>query len=178
MLEIRKIKPGNKKAFKRLYIQSFPDSERKPYLLMKYWEFQGKMELFEISENDEFCGIFITVICNDLVLIDYLAVKPELRGRGIGSKVLRLAREMYKGKRLFLEIESTKKPCSDIESRLKRKRFYLKNQLVSADFSVNLFGVEMEILYFERKITFDDYMTLYKYMAGKLLKLRISLIDE
>lgn len=178
MLEIRKIKPGNKKAFKKLYMQSFPDSERKPYILMKYWEFQGKMELFEISENNKFCGIFITVICNDLVLIDYLAVKPELRGKGIGSKTLMLAREIYKGKSLFLEIESTKKPYPDMESRLKRKRFYLKNGLISSDFSVNLFGVEMEILCFERKITFDDYMTLYKYMAGRLLKLRISLINE
>ena len=177
MIEIRKIKSENRKAFKELYYKSFPESERKPYWLMKYWELQGKMELFEISGNDGFCGLFITVICKDLVLVDYLAVTPERRGKGIGSEVLRLAREMYRGKSIFLEIETTQKPCPDLENRLKRKSFYLKNGLIASDFSVDLFGVEMEILCFDRKISFDEYMKLYKHMAGRLLKLKISLME-
>ena len=145
---------------------------------MKYWEHQGKMQLFEISENNALCGLFITVIYDDLVLIDYLAVRQDLRGKGIGSEALKLARKMYEGKCLFLEIESTKKPCPDIDSRQKRKNFYLKNGLSDSGFSVNLFGVEMEILCFERKITFDKYLSLYRYMAGKILKPKITLIED
>lgn len=177
MLEIKSINPEHKKAFKALYRSSFPDSERKPYYLMKYWQMCGKMELYELSDGDKFCGLFITVICGELVLVDYLAVCPEMRGRGVGSKALELAREKYRGKRLFLEIETTEKACEDLELRLKRKNFYLKNGLSPCGFSVNLFGVEMEILAFDKKITYDEYMKLYRYMAGRLLKLKIELIN-
>lgn len=177
MLEIKSVQPENKKAFKSLYKSSFPDSERKPYYLMKYWQRCGKMELYELSDGEEFCGLFITVICDELVLVDYLAVCPELRSKGIGSQAIELARNKYKGKKIFLEIETTEKQCDDLEVRLKRKKFYLNNGLSSCGFSVNLFGVEMEILAFEEKITYNEYMKLYRHMAGKLLKLKISLAE-
>ena len=177
MLEIKSVQPKNKKAFKALYNASFPNSERKPYYLMKYWQHCGKMELYELSDGNDFCGLFITVICDELVLIDYLAVCSELRGRGVGSKALELAREKYKDKRLFLEIETTEKPCEDLDIRKKRKQFYLKNGLSPCGFSVNLFGVEMEILAFDEAITYDEYMKLYRHMAGNLLKLKIELIN-
>lgn len=177
MLEIKPVQPQNKKAFKALYNNSFPNSERKPYYLMKYWQRCGKMELYELSDGGVFCGLFITVICDELVLVDYLAVCPEMRNRGVGSRTLELAREKYKGKRLFLEIETTEKACEDLEIRKKRKNFYLKNGLTSCGFSVDLFGVEMEILAFDKRITFDEYMKLYRHMAGKILKLKIELAD-
>jgi len=177
MLEIKSVQPQNEKAFKYLYNNSFPKSERKPYYLMKYWQNCGKMELYELSDGDTFCGLFITVICDELVLVDYLAVCPEFRSKGVGSAALKLAREKYSEKRLFLEIETTEKDCEDLETRKRRKDFYIKNGLSPCGFSVNLFGVEMEILAFDKKITFDEYMKLYRHMAGKILKLKIELVD-
>lgn len=177
MLEIKAVQFKNIKAFKNLYKSGFPDNERKPYYLMKYWQSCGKMELYEISDNGQFCGLVITVICDNLVLVDYLAVCPELRGRGIGSNALVLTREKYKDKKLFLEIETTANPCDDLETRKKRKRFYMNNGFLPCGFSVDLFGVEMEIMSFGERIIFDEYMKLYHHMAGKILKLKIKLVD-
>ena len=104
MLELRKLKRNNITKFKKLYKDSFPENERKPYWLMIYLKYKGKMELFELSEDGVFCGLFVTVVCGELVLVDYLAVCSEFRGGGIGSKAIRLAREKYFGRKIFLEI--------------------------------------------------------------------------
>ena len=174
MLEIRKLTIKNTRKFRKLYKESFPDSERKPYYLMLYLKHKGKMELYELSDNDVFCGLFVTVVCGELVLVDYLAVSPELQGRGIGSETINIARNMYFGKKLFLEIESTLKPCDDLDNRLKRKRFYIKNGLTPCDFVVELFGVEMEVMSFGEKVDFDEYIKLYSEMAGRIIKLKLK----
>lgn len=177
MPEIRELQFKNIRKFKKLYKESFPDSERKPYYLMQYLKHKGIMELFELSDNGVFCGLFVTVVCGELVLVDYLAVSPELQGRGIGSAAIGLARKKYSGKKLFLEIESTLKPCEDLENRLRRKNFYIKNGLTPCDFAVDLFGVEMEILTFGEKVDYDEYLQLYREMAGKIIKLKIKRIE-
>ena len=174
MIEIRRVQRKNTAKFKELYKSSFPDSERKPYLLMKYWQYQKKMELYEISDNGQFCGLFIIVVYKDIVLIDYLAVLPQLRGGGVGSKALEYARKMFDGKRIILEIETTKKPCEDLSQRIKRKNFYLKNGLTECGISVNLFGVEMELLKFNENVSFEEYLGMYRHMAGRLIKVKIS----
>jgi len=178
MKEIQKLQRKNTKEFKRLYYSSFPDSERKPYLLMKYWQYRKKMELYEISDNGEFCGLFVTVVYKDIILIDYLATLPGLRGKGIGSEALKLARKMFECKRIILEIETTKKPCDDLNNRIKRKSFYTKNGLTECDFDVDLFGVEMEVLKFDKNVSFEEYLEMYRHMAGRLIKVRISKVKQ
>lgn len=45
--------------------------------------------------------------------------------------------------------------------RLRRKAFYLRNGMVPMGFLVDLFGVEMEVLTFGSRITFEQYHSIY-----------------
>lgn len=173
-MKLTKIKPEHKKLAKSLYLSAFPVSERKPFSLMSIWEKAGKMELMELCENDSFCGLVFTVLCSDLVLIDYLAVDAKLRGQGIGTKAIELIRSRYVGKRVFLEIESTFSPSGDTEQKFARKKFYMRNGLTECDFCVKLFGVDMEVLTFGEPVTFDEYLHLYEYLASNYIKGKIK----
>lgn len=173
-MEIKSVEKKNLKALEMLYLKSFPQSERKPFNLIKIWQKSGKMEILEISDQNSFCGLVITVLCEDLVLIDYLAISSELQGKGVGSAAIELIRKRYSGKRIFLEIETTLKNCADLENRLRRKHFYLKNGLTECGFSVYLFGVEMEILTFNSPITYDEYIKVYRHLAGNFIANRIN----
>lgn len=173
-MKIKKPTKKQLKLLKKLYLSSFPKYERKPFALMQLWEKLGKMEILCIGSDTDFGGLVITVLYRDLVLIDYFAVCEEIRGTGIGSQAIDLIRERYKGKRIFLEIESTLKPCKDLSIRKRRKSFYLRNGLTECGISVMLFGVEMELLVFDKSVTYEEYYGLYKNLGGRIITGKIS----
>ena len=146
-----------------LYLSSFPKNERKPFPLILEKCNQGLMEILTIESDDcDFLGLAITIIYNDMVLLDYFAISPESRGKNVGSTALKMLFKMYKSKRFILEIENTEIECKNSEERKRRKAFYLKNGMTQMPFKVNLLGVQMEILTHNAKVTFEEYYSIYK----------------
>lgn len=173
-MEIKKAN-GAKELFYiyRLYKRAFPLAERKPFLVMMRKCRKGLAEML-IIKNSDLCGLAITAIYNDYVLLDYFAISESKRGAGIGSEAIKLLCDMYKGKKFFLEIESTKVRSDNSEQRESRKRFYLKNGLTEMGTSVILFGIEMELLSNGCNITYDEYKELYRKTYGDAITKRIA----
>jgi GNAT superfamily N-acetyltransferase len=168
-MELIKAEKSDLKSIKKLYKQAFPKNERKPFFIIKSKRQRGDMEIFKICDGD-FAGLAVTAMLDDMVLINYLAVLPEKRGKGIGSETVKTLLEKYSDKRVFLEIETTKNNCEDLENCMRRKRFYLRNGLSELGFSANLFGVEMEILTSGKKLTPEEYREFYIVLFGKSMK--------
>lgn len=166
------------KLIENLYMRAFPKSERKPFKLMVQKQAEGTMELLSIEEENAFLGLAIFAHDKDIALLDYFAISDDLRGQGIGSRAIKALQKIYAGKRFVLEIETTKKPCDDLEMRQHRKAFYLRNGLHTMDFDVNLFGVEMEVLSNGEYLNFDEYLDVYKNACGLKFADKIHLIRE
>lgn len=158
-----------------LYMRAFPAAERKPFPMILRTRRKGNAEILTVEAADgTFAGEAITVQCDSLVLVDYFAVSEAKRGCGVGSAALRLLRERYAGKTVFLEIESTKaEDAPNRAQREKRKAFYLRNGLSCMPFRAVEFGVEMEILTFSGEVTFDDLHGLYKSVFGRAVAANI-----
>ncbi len=155
-------------AMQLLYREAFPITERKPFRLMLKKRKEGRMELQALEDTQgELCGLVITVLYQDMVLLDYFAISQKKRGQGVGTEAISLIREKYAQKRFFLEIERTDVEAKNIEQRLKRKNFYLRNGLTETALYVKLFGVEMEILSDSCKINFEEYRRLYTDTFGE-----------
>lgn len=159
-----------------LYMRVFPKSERKPFEVMMQKRDEGKMELLAIEENNEFAGLAFMVVYKDLALLDYFAITDDKRNMGLGSKVIKTLQERYADKRFFLEIETTKTDSEERDLRIRRKAFYKRNAMTEMDFEVNLFGVRMEILTHNCKLTFDEYFKAYREVFGDRVVKNISLI--
>ena len=166
------------KLIEDLYMRAFPKSERKPFRLMVQKQAEGTMELLSIEEENAFLGLAIFAHDKDIALLDYFAISDHMRGQGIGSRAIKALQKIYAGKRFVLEIETTKKPCDDLEMRQHRKAFYLRNGLHTMDFDVNLFGVEMEVLSNGEHLNFDEYLDVYKNACGLKFADKIHLIRE
>ena len=166
------------KLIEDLYMRAFPKSERKPFKLMIQKQEEGTMELLSIEEENAFLGLAIFAHDKDIALLDYFAISDDMRGQGIGSRAIKALQKIYAGKRFVLEIETTKKPCDDLEMREHRKAFYLRNGLHTMDFDVNLFGVEMEVLSNGKYLNFDEYLDVYKNACGLKFADKIHLIRE
>jgi len=148
---------------RRLYESSFPKNEKKSFKLILKKRKQGIMDILYLEEDNKFCGLALTIKYNDIVLLDYFAIRQDLRDKGHGSKALQMIFDYYKGCRLILEMETTR---YNEPNKLRRKNFYIKNGMVNLDFDINLFGVEMETLCKGCPVSYDEYMEVHSKSFG------------
>ncbi len=167
---------ANLNAIKKLYNKAFPRVERKSLRLIKKKEKQGTAKIIEIQCDGVFCGLIITAINKDVMLIDYFAISEEMRNKQIGTNSLNKFLDSNKNRyRIFLEIELAND--SDIQKQA-RKRFYLRNGLKESGVEITLFGVPMELLYYTDFVTFDEYRTLYTSVFGSKFAKKVKLTGQ
>ncbi len=122
-------------------------------------------------------GEIILAGYGDVVLLDYFAIAPAFRGQGIGEKVLVELQKRCKGKRLVLEIESTKVEADNLKQRLSRKAFYGRCGMRTLDYSVMVMGVEMEVLTFGCDVGFEEYHAVYRQVFGEEIGAQIRRVS-
>ncbi len=151
---------------RRLYEASFPEAEKKPFSFMLEKRQEGFFDILAIEDEEGgFCGLAIMLLSGDIALVDYLAIATECQGSGLGGRALEELRQRYGAERIVVEIERTTGAAGELahnrQDRLRRKAFYLRNGMTSAELLVELMGVEMEVLTFGRKLTFQEYYDMY-----------------
>ncbi len=156
------------KKIKQLYMEAFPACERKPFTVIKYKYHKKADDVWMLEENGEFVGLAITMNGLDMVLLDYFAIDEDKRGKGYGSKALKLLQEKYADYRFFLEIERTDVEADNLAERKRRKTFYLQNGMAEMNVYTILFGVEMELLGYHCDVSFEEYRRLYVSNYGRL----------
>lgn len=176
-MELVQLSPAELPYFRRVYYDSFPKSEQKPMRFLLRSGKKKKLDLFLLREDGENLGLTVTVPYRDLVLVYYLAVDPDKRGRGIGSQVMALWQAQYPGKRIFLEIERPEDGAENQAQRLRRKAFYLRNGLKETGLTVSVFGVPMEVLSLNGPLTFREYHSVYRHILFPVCW-RVRLISQ
>ena len=146
----------------KLYRKAFPASEKKPFSMILKMYRKGATDVWYFTRNGKFAGLIITINGENHILLDYLAVEASQRGTGIGSEMLPLMRNHYAGKGVFLEIESIYEDCDNKAERIRRKHFYEKCGMTSMEEFVWLFGVKMELMGFDCKLSYEQYQAFYR----------------
>ena len=166
-MKLRKVRSTKDwRDIKKLYKRAFPLNEKKPFWLIRNKFETGQADVWVLDRNGEFSGLAITMNGDDLVLLDYFAVRADKRGCGIGSEALEALQEQYGDRRFFLEIESVDKQSSKLAERQRRKKFYLANRMQELGVEVKLFGVDMELLGHNCEVSFEEYRNLYLITYG------------
>lgn len=150
------------RKLRRLYRSAFPASERKPFSIIVNMYRKGRTDIWFIEKDGEFLGLAITINGKDMILLDYFAIDPAHRGRGIGSGALKELQRRYEGKGLFVEIESVYDDAPNNEERLHRKQFYLRCGMEPLNVMVRLFGVKMELLGWDCRMDYAGYHAFYR----------------
>lgn len=142
-----------------LYRRAFPPAERKPFGRIVDMYRRGKADVWCVEWQGRFAGFATTVNGGELVLLDYFAMEPGLRGRGIGSAAMAAMQRLYADRGFFAEIESTLEPDP---AREKRKRFYLAAGMEPLGVYARIFGVRMELLGSRCALDFAGYRAFYR----------------
>ncbi|MGA3159977.1 MAG: GNAT family N-acetyltransferase [Terracidiphilus sp.] len=131
LVKIQRIQSGIDPVFAelvRIYIESHPESERKPASLLSSMIMRPEY-LFLVAIQDKLVVGFSITLCflkSDAALLEYMAVAPNRRGQGIGQNLFKETVKFEKASERFIlaEVDSDKRQMADITDRTRRKNFY------------------------------------------------------
>lgn len=167
LLNIQKEGSRYQEAVWELYEQAFPADEKKPRDLMEKLEAEGKIELLALVEDGTFAGLAMNMLHEEMALLDYLAISPEVRGGGYGGKAVHKLLERFRGKKYIYEIEMQDETAPNAIERRRRKAFYLRNGLKETGLFVNAYHTDFELLTPDGSLTFEEYVKMFHYILGE-----------
>jgi len=125
----------------RLYNHSFPKNERIDFeRLLRMLDDDRRMYVY--LEDEKIIGMAYFFIFEDIAYLGYICVEEELRNKGYGTVILNKIKEEYQGYRIGIDIEEVKQNSTNIEERVRRRDFYIRNGFVSTDIFYNFFFVD------------------------------------
>lgn len=154
--QITKHHPDSERV-RALYEASFPEQERHPFELLLD-ETKTSMELFGFYEDTLFCGFAALLNWQDISHIVYFAVPPELRGQGVGSRVLQTIHNAKRGQRIIVDIEQECVGCDNPEQRIRRRQFYLRNGYQPTEIAYHWHGDDYIILSHGGPLTHAEFI--------------------
>ena len=159
---------------KKLYDEAFPKEEQIPFWILRKASRTSTAELMQVYDDDLLVGFIHLVYFEDVVYLYYLAIEPDERGQGYGSKILQALRRRFSARRIILNIEVVDENCDNYEERKKRKEFYLKNGFREAGYSTREYGVEYEMLYLGGNVSYEEFLALIRKYFGRTLALMVK----
>lgn len=135
-----------RRVYKNHIKQDFPPAERKPLFVMEKLAREGKYDTLGAYEGADLLAYAFLWHDQrrDYVLLDYLAVCAEGRGRGVGTAVLALLKEHYGDYGgVLVETEAPDPGASPEENALRARRqsFYLRAGFQKLNYQAKLYTV-------------------------------------
>ena len=138
---------GADSAIRALYESAFPEEERIPWDDLLRLVREMPLELAVYREDAGPLGFTIVYPRPRLSWFWYFAVPPELRGRGIGQRILSTLLARYEGRSAVLDMEDPAQPgAPNPEQRRRRAAFYRRNGFRETGVSRTFGPVAMTIL--------------------------------
>lgn len=150
---------------RKLFLEAFPPEERRPFWsLWLLSVLKRAVSLRAWLLDGTFCGFTLTV-CTDVYLyISFIAVSPEVRSRGCGTRILDALKESY-GKPVLVEIEAPEEGAENQTQRLRRREFYLRNGFSPLNREITGRGVRYELLSTGADYDREAYMAIFPHLS-------------
>ncbi len=152
--ELKKVRELAKEAFP-------PEEYLSPDELIKMAQ-NGEIDFWALYEKMDFVGFMAVRIYEEISYLFFLAIDPEHRSGGCGSRALKLLKEIYPGKQQVVDFEKLDNAAENNEQRKKRRSFYLRNGYKETGKFVSYFGVQYEIFCTEENFAFASFQGMMK----------------
>ena len=144
-----------KQLHKQYMVNDFPKNELRPYPMIKHLYNKQQYAVFGAYSEDKLIAYscFLLSEKSSLILLDYFAVIPPLRGTGLGSEFIKelpkIIQTHYKHiNNIVIECENPNmaENIQEQETRNRRISFYKKNGAVVSKCGWYAFGVDYILL--------------------------------
>lgn len=165
------ITPNDLEIIHRLYLDSFPPEERRPWNNIASPSDRQKPELFAIIADGRLAGMLTLWTFDRFAYVEHLAVDPSLRACGIGSAAMRELIRKVGRKPVVLEIEP---PVAERPETIRRHDFYsalgfvtIDRQYIQPPYSPELPSVQLHLMATTVLPPLSTSATLHREVYGK-----------
>ena len=148
------ILPEVRKIYRERMKKDFPGNELKSLAMIEKAFREGRYLCYGAREGADILAYAFFVLTEDLYMLDYFAVKKELRGSGIGSGFLKElnSRCFREAACVLVEVDDPRFAGDDKEKAICERRlaFYLRNGLLDTGARARTFGADFLILEFPK----------------------------
>ncbi len=117
----------------------------------------GTVDFRALYENDAFIGFTVISLYGNICYLFFLAIAPEARSKGYGSKVLKLLDTLYADRQQVVDFEMINEAAPNNAQRISRKAFYMRNGYKETGKFISYLGVDYEILCKQADFDFDKF---------------------
>lgn len=151
-MQIKELNPDElAEVYKEHMKRDFPANELRPFKSIKKLLRQGLYECIGLYDEGELSAYacFVRSSQADVVLLDYYAVIPGQRSRGVGGRFLNLLTERMEESGIIIEVESVGSAQNDQERRRRERRvdFYKRCGARLTNVSGRVFNVDYSVMY-------------------------------
>lgn len=155
-----------KREIKQIYMSSFQKEERMPFVLMLLMSCLRNTQFLAFYDQKTLCGLVYMASLGKQTFIMFFAVEEGLRSKGYGSSILNTVQTLYPENKIIVSIEPCCGKTENMEQRLRRRAFYIRNGYQETGYFMKLAGQEQEILIkngvFEKR-KFIGFFMLYSF---------------
>ena len=169
--------PEIREIYRKRMKNDFPGNELKQLAMIEKAFRDGRYLCYGVREGDDILAYAFFVLTEDVYMLDYFAVKRELRGSGIGSAFLKEMGRGYFSEAacVLLEVDDPSFAGSEEEKKVcdRRLAFYLRNGLLETGVRARTFGADFLILEFPKgephsqAETGEFYLRIYRSLLPK-----------
>lgn len=146
--------PEVRGIYRERMTDDFPENELKSLAMIEKVFREGRYLCYGAREGADILAYAFFVLTGDLCMLDYFAVKKDLRGSGIGSGFLKELgiRCLKEAVCVLAEVDDPSFAGNDEEKAVCERRldFYLKNGLLDTGARARAFGADFLILEFPK----------------------------
>lgn len=129
-----------------LYESAFPEEEQIPWNDLMALVNKMPLDFTAYYEGEQMVGLTIVYPRPSFNWFWYFAVPTELRGKGLGQKILSQLIEKYKDSTNILDMESPEQVCDNQTVRRRRHAFYLRNGFRDTSVGRSFNGIDYTIM--------------------------------
>ena len=146
--------PEVREIYRKRMKNDFPGNELKSLAIIEKVFRDGRYLCYGVREGTDILAYAFFVLTEDLYMLDYFAVKKDLRGSGIGSGFLKELNSycLREAACVLVEVDDPFFAGNDKEKKICERRlaFYLGNGLLDTGARARTFGADFLILEFPR----------------------------
>lgn len=120
------------------------------------------LDFLALMDGSVFVGFMAVLTWRDWAYLFFLAIRPECRSMGYGSRAIETLQAAYPGKKQVVDFEMPDAAAANSAQRSRRRQFYLRNGYRETGLFLNYFGVDYEVFFMGEDFKEDEFKEMMK----------------